>query len=160
VSLVDGGVPEHDAHVVALGLAEREHKSLREVAPHVVRLNVGEQDVGIDRQADSHAISFPAQTVDNSAVGGHPKTTDMLSHRRIELHSSLVTLRRVKQTTSHSEHITIRIPLHTLDEHACVNQDRDLVGQTAHELETTTLVCNTQLCDSFIDVFIAEALAI
>ena len=39
---INRSVPEHDAHVVPLGLSEREDQSFREVAPHVLRLDVGE----------------------------------------------------------------------------------------------------------------------
>ena len=41
MSLVNACVPEDNTHVVALRLTESKHQSLREVAPHVVRLNVG-----------------------------------------------------------------------------------------------------------------------
>jgi len=49
MALIDGSVPEHDAHVVALWFAEGEDKGLRKIAPHVVRLDVGEQYVGVYR---------------------------------------------------------------------------------------------------------------
>ena len=53
VLLVHGGVPEDDAHIVALGLAEGEDEGVGEIAPHVVGLNVRKQDIGIDGQGNT-----------------------------------------------------------------------------------------------------------
>ena len=51
--LVDGRIPEYDTHVVALRLAEGEDKSIREVAPHVVGLDICEEDIGVDGKRDT-----------------------------------------------------------------------------------------------------------
>ena len=51
--LVNRGVPKDDAHIISLGLAEGKDKGASEVAPHVVRLDVGEKDVGVDGESDS-----------------------------------------------------------------------------------------------------------
>jgi hypothetical protein len=96
MSLVDAGVPEDDAHVIALRLAESEHQGLGEVAPHVVGLDVSEEDVRIDSQADTHAVAFPADRVDNSAVRRYTQTTDVLARGGVELDSSFVAFRSVE----------------------------------------------------------------
>ena len=67
--LVDGGVPEDDAHIVTLGLAEGEHEGASEVAPHVVGLDVGEQDVRVDSESDSKTIAFPSDSIDHAGEG-------------------------------------------------------------------------------------------
>ena len=53
VLLVHGGVPEDDAHVITFGLTESKNESASKVSPHVVRLDISEQDVRIDGQGNS-----------------------------------------------------------------------------------------------------------
>ena len=75
--LIDGDIPKYDAHVVALRLAESEDQSAGKVAPHVVRLDVGEQDVRIDGKGDSQTVTFPSYSVDHAGEGGHAKGSKM-----------------------------------------------------------------------------------
>ena len=67
--LVDGHVPENDAHVTSLGLSESKHQSVREVAPHVVRLDIGKQDISVYGQRNSQTISFPGHSIDHAGEG-------------------------------------------------------------------------------------------
>lgn len=160
VSLVDAGIPEDDAHIVALGLAEGKHEGLGEVAPHVVRLDVSEEDVGIHGKADTHAISFPADGVHNSAVRRHSERADVLARGRVELDGTLVALRGVEEGSSDSKDVAIGVPLDTLNEHASVDQDGHFIAEALHELESTALIGNAEGSTVFIHVFIAEALSV
>ena len=71
VLLVDRGVPEDDTHIITLRLAEGEDKGASEVAPHVVGLDVGEKDIGVDGESDSETISFPCDSVDHTCERWH-----------------------------------------------------------------------------------------
>ena len=69
--LVNLGIPEDDAHVVTLGFAEGKNECAGEVAPEIVWLNVGKQDIGVNSQCDSQTIAFPSHGVDHSCEGGN-----------------------------------------------------------------------------------------
>ena len=84
----------------------------------------------------------------------------MLAHGGVELDGAFVAFGAFEEGAGDAEDVAVRVPLHSLDEHACVDQDGDLVLERAHELESSTLVRDAQLGGSFIDVFIAEALAV
>jgi len=63
--LVDLCVPESNAHVVSLWLSVSEDDGVVEEAPHVLGLDVGEEDVRVDGEDNSEAKSFPGKTVDD-----------------------------------------------------------------------------------------------
>lgn len=69
--LVDHGIPEDDAHVVTLGFSEGKNERAGEVAPEIVWLDVGKQDVGVNSKSNSQAIAFPSHSVDHSSEGGN-----------------------------------------------------------------------------------------
>lgn len=144
MSLVNAGIPEYNTHIAALRLSEGEHQSLREVAPHVVRLNVSEEDVRVYSKANTHAKAFPAEGVDYTAVRRYSETTDMLARRRVELDSSFVALRSVEEGSSYTKHVSIGVPLDALNEHASVNQDGHVISEILHKLKSTTLVSYTE----------------
>ena len=77
--LVNRSVPEDDAHIVALWLSEGKNESAGEVAPHVVWLDVGEQDVRVNGESDSEAIAFPGHGVDHAGEGWDAEGTQMLT---------------------------------------------------------------------------------
>ena len=47
--LIDLGVPESDTHVISFWLSIGEHDSIVEETPHVLWLDVGEENVRVDR---------------------------------------------------------------------------------------------------------------
>jgi hypothetical protein len=53
-------VPKHDAHIVTLRLAEAEDQRVGKVSPHIVRLDVGEQDVCVHSESNAQAKAFPS----------------------------------------------------------------------------------------------------
>jgi hypothetical protein len=57
--LINSRVPEDDAHIVSFWLSECKNQSLTEVTPHILRLNVGKNNIGINRHANSQAKAFP-----------------------------------------------------------------------------------------------------
>ena len=67
--LIDLGIPEDNAHIVTLGFTESKNECASEVAPEIVWLNVGKQDIGVNSQCNSKAIAFPSNSVDHSCEG-------------------------------------------------------------------------------------------
>ena len=61
--LVNLGVPESDAHVSSFGLSISEYDGVIEERPHVLRLDVGKEDVRIHGQDNSETKSFPGDAV-------------------------------------------------------------------------------------------------
>lgn len=160
VLLVDTDVPENDAHIVALGFAESKDQSLREVAPHVIWLDVGKQNVCVDSQGNTQAEAFPTNGVNHTSEGGHSQTTKMVSERRVELNDTFVAFRSVNQRTSDSEDVTVWIPLDTLDEHASVDENRTVIGQASHHLHATALVSNAKSSRVLILIFVRKSLTV
>ena len=83
--LVNRGVPKDDAHIISLGLAEGKDKRAREVAPHVVWLDVGEQDVRVDSQSDSQTVAFPGDSVNHACERRHTQGSQVLAKGGVEL---------------------------------------------------------------------------
>ena len=89
VLLIDEHVPKDDAHVVSLWLSEGKDQGVREVPPHVLRLDVREEDVGVHSQGNAQAEPFPAHGVDHAGVGWDSQTPEMDAERVVELHNTL-----------------------------------------------------------------------
>ena len=83
--LVNRGVPKDDAHIISLGLAEGKDKRAREVAPHIVWLDVGEQDVRVDGQSDSQTVAFPGNSINHACEGRHTQGSQVLAKGGVEL---------------------------------------------------------------------------
>jgi hypothetical protein len=59
VLLIDYCIPEDHTHIVSLGLSEGENQCVVEISPHVLRLNVGEENVAVDCKSNSQTKAFP-----------------------------------------------------------------------------------------------------
>ena len=158
--LINRGVPENNAHVVTLRLAESKHQGGAEIAPHVVRLDIGKQNVSVDRESDSQTETFPGNAVDDASVGGHTERTEMNTLCVVELYSSLVAFGAINQGASDGQDVAVGAPLAGLHEHAGVNELGAIVSEVLHKLHTATLINDGQLSSVLINVFITKALTI
>lgn len=119
--LVYGDIPEDDAHIVTLRLAEGEDKSTREVSPHVVGLNVGEEDVRVHGKSDSQSISFPSYSVNHSSERRDAKGAKMLAKCRVKLNARFVAFNFLNTGTRDSQDVTIGVPLDVLNKHSSID---------------------------------------
>ena len=83
--LIDTSVPEGDAHVRSLRLSVGKDDGLTEVRPHVLGLNVSEENVCIDSKYHSQSKSFPSNTGDTARGARDSEGSEMLSPGRVEL---------------------------------------------------------------------------
>ena len=158
--LIDGGVPEDDAHIVTLGLAEGEHESAREVTPHVVGLDVGKQDVRVDGKSDSETVSLPSDGVNHTSKRWDTERAQMLTEGGVELDTGFVTLNFFDTGAGDGDDIAVGVPLDVLDEHASVDENRSIVSHVSHELHATALVGDTKGWSLIVLILVGESLAI
>jgi len=160
VLFVDTGIPENNAHIAALWLAESKHKSGAEVAPHIVRLDIGEQNVSVHCKSHSQPEAFPGNAVHDTRVAWHAEGPQVNALSIVKLYSALVAFRAVDQGTSDSQDVAIGAPFAGLDKHAGVDELGTVIGEVLHELHATALVNDGQLGGILVHVFIAEALTV
>jgi hypothetical protein len=157
---VYGDIPEDNAHIIALRLAEGEDKSAGEIAPHVVWLDIGEEDVCVNGKSDSQPIAFPSYCVNHACEGRDAKRTKMLTKRRVKLDARLVAFDLLNAGARDSQDVTVGVPLDVFDKHASVDQDRRIVSHVFHQLHSTALVSNTECRRLLVLIFVGETLSI
>lgn len=86
---IDDSIPEDDAHIISFWFSECKYQCVIEVSPHVLRLDIGKQDVTVHSQSYSEPVPFPAERVYYSTLPRHSQASDMLTVGVIELNYSL-----------------------------------------------------------------------
>ena len=98
--LIDCSVPENDTHIVALRLSESENEGITEVTPHILRLDICEDHVGVHSHADSKSKTLPGNRTNNSSLRWHAKASQVVAKRGVKLNDSFSSFRSVKKTSS------------------------------------------------------------
>ena len=158
--LVYRGIPENDAHIVSFGLAEGKNKRAGEVAPHIVWLDVGEQDIRVDGQSDSQTVTFPGYSVNHTSEGGHTKGSQVLAKGGVELDARFMTFDLLDTRTRDGDNVAIGVPLDVLDEHASVDENWRIIRHVPHQLHTTALVSDAESWGLLILILVRETLTI
>ena len=151
-------LPENQVviHSVLLLVAEHQ-RAVREVAPLVVLLDIGEKQSIADRHDQPQAGALEAHLLDHLSQLGNAGGPEMNALVGVELHDSPDLARLLlHHVPPHREDVARGVPDQRLDVERRVDQNGIVVSFAGHQLQTSTLVSDDQSGHSVLGVLFAE----